>query len=243
MKKILLIMIAVVMALALVACGEKTSENTQVQNNQPSSSVQTNNVPANTNTNADENANATATPAQATNSKGIAPAKDGTLTLSKADLAVVVNGTSVQMPYNLKELETAGVPADESRSEIKLGAGDIFSANLYLDDNEDYLLIPAYQNKGDSEITITEAKAEEITMTTYADEPVDQGVSIFGVPFGMTRKEVKALLGEPKSDEGSYFEWHLEIPDMSYEGTLSLYVTEDSDDAGVSQINLNVFEK
>lgn len=39
-------------------------------------------------------------------------------------------------------------------------------------------------------------------MTTNSDEPVDQGVSIFGVSFGMARSEVKALLVEPMSDDG-----------------------------------------
>ncbi len=224
MKKIFLVLFAVIMMIALVACGEKNDENV-------------------TSTNIDANTNTVSENTEPITSKGITPANNGTLTISKDDLAVVVNGTSVKMPYKLKELEAAGVPADESRNEIKLDVGGIFSANLYLDDNEDYLLIPAYQNKGDAEINILDAEAEEITMTTYADNPADQGVSIFGIPFGMARKDVKNLLGEPKLDDGSYFEWHLEIPDMSYEGTLSLYVTEDADDAGVSQINLTVFAK
>ena len=224
MKKIFLVLFAVIMMIALVACGEKNDENV-------------------TSTNIDANTNTVSENTEPITSKGIAPANNGTLTISKDDLAVVVNGTSVKMPYKLKELESAGVPADESRNEIKLDVGGLFSANLYLDDNEDYLLIPAYQNKGDAEINLLDAEAEEITMTTYADNPADQGVSIFGIPFGMARKDVKNLLGEPKLDDGSYFEWHLEIPDMSYEGTLSLYVTEDADDAGVSQVNLTVFAK
>jgi len=147
------------------------------------------------------------------------------------------------MPYRLGELEAAGVPADESRSEIQLGVGDIFSANLYLDENEDYLLIPAYYNGGDSAISITEAEAEEITMMTYADEPKDQGVSILGVSFGMPRSEVKALLGEQSYGDGGYLEWHIEVPDINYEGTLSMYFTGDADDAGASQITLTVFQK
>ena len=232
MKKIFEIMIATVMVFALVACGEKPSD----RGNETSDSAQSSNssaaIPVET-----------STPVQSSASEGITSAKNGTLTLSKADIAIVLNGTSVPMPYKLKELEAAGLPADESRNEIELGAGDFFQANLYLDDNEDYALIPAYYNEGDSAINITEAGAEEITMTSYADNPVDQGVSILGVPFGMPRNKVKALLGEPILDEGDYFEWHLELPDMGYEGTLSIDVTEDSDDAVVSQINLNVFEK
>ncbi len=230
MKKLLLIMLAVMVVLALAACGEKQNNEEQAQNNVVESPAQNNN----------ENTSPATQPATSEGSKS---AKDGTITLNKADIAVVVNGTPVPMPFKLPQLEAAGVPADDTRSEIKLGAGDIFSANLSLDDNGDYLLIPAYQNLGDSEINITEAEAEEITMTSYADEPVDQGVSILGVTFGMARKDVKALLGEPSSDSGSYLEWHLEIPEMAYAGTLSLYVTEDADDAGVSQVNMVVFEK
>lgn len=239
MKKLFLTLLAVMMVFALVACGEKKTEDEQTQNPASENAAQENNE-----TNV-ENAPVDTAPAPAQDSASapVEPAKDGTITLSKADLAVVVKGTSVKMPFKLSELEAAGVPADESRSSIKLGAGDIFTANLYLDEKEDYVLMPAYQNKGDAEITINEAEAEEVTMTTYADEPVDQGISILGVKFGMARKDVKALLGEPSSDGGDYLEWHLEIPDMSYEGTLSLYITEDSDDAGVSQVNLVVFEK
>ena len=228
MKKVLLIMAVTAIGLGLVACGEKqpvdegqpplpaVTSNTEVSNDLPTENL-TETTSASTST--------------------------GTLTLSKADIAVVVKGTSVPMPFKLKDLEAAGVPADESRNEIQLGAGDIFSANLNLDENGDYVLIPAYQNKGESAIGIAEAEAEEINMTTYADDPVDQGVSILGVSFGMTRSEVKSLLGEPTSNEGSYLEWHLEIPDMVYEGTLSMYFTGDADDAKVSQVVLNVFAK
>ena len=224
MKKCIALALAALMLLALAACGG-TPANPQ---NDAAGDPPVSDSSEKTDTNS---------------SAGPAAAKDGTLTLSKADIAVVVNGTSVPMPYNLKALEAAGVPADESRSGIELGAGDFFSANLYLDENEDYLLIPAYYNGGESSVSITEAEAEEITMTTYADEPEDQGVSILGVSFGMARSEVKALLGEPLTDSGDYLEWHVEVPDMSYEGTLFIYVTADADDAGVSQVDLTVFEK
>ena len=50
------------------------------------------------------------------------------------------------MPYRLGELEAAGVPEDESRKEIELAPGDFFSVNLYLDENEDYVISPAYYN-------------------------------------------------------------------------------------------------
>ena len=230
MKKIITLILAAAMALSLAACGGKTDGGAAPQQ-APASSA------------AESSAPAPSEPAQQSAPGGLAPATDGTLTVGKADVAIVVNGTLVPMPYQLKALEAAGVPADADRDAITLNAGDFFSANLYLDANEDYLLIPAYYNGGDAAVGIMDAEAEEITMSTYADTPEDQGVSIFGVTFGMPRSEVKALLGEPSYDDGSYLEWHVEVPDIAYEGTLSMYFTADADDAGVSQVDLTVFEK
>ena len=230
MKKIITLILAAAMALSLAACGGKTDGGAAPQQ-APASSAAESSAPAHSE------------PAQQSAPGGLAPAADGTLTVGKADVAIVVNGTSVPMPYQLKALEAAGVPADADRDAITLNAGDFFSANLYLDANEDYLLIPAYYNGGDAAVGIMDAEAEEITMSTYADAPEDQGVSIFGVTFGMPRSEVKALLGEPSYDDGDYLEWHVEVPDIAYEGTLSMYFTADADDAGVSQVDLTVFEK
>ena len=265
MKKIITLALALMMLLALAGCGEKNNGDTgsQQQNNaesntadEPATSapVQQNSEENNTTDesatsepaqqNSEENNTtdepATSEPVQQDGSGKIAPAVNGTLNIGGNDIAIVINGTSVPMPYSLKALEAAGVPADESRSDIMLGAEDFFSANLYLDENEDYLLIPAYYNYEDFAISITEANAEEITMTTYSDDPVDQGVSIFGVTFGMPRSEVKAMLGEPDYDSGTYFEWHVEAADIAYEGTLYMYFTEDADDAGVTHVDLSV---
>lgn len=235
MKKIFAIILAVIMVSVFAACGEKTeSPDTQQQNTTVTDTIETDTT--------ENTVTPDPAPVQEDNTAEIKSA-DGTLTLSSKEIAVVVNGSTVAMPYRLGELEAAGVPADESRSNIELAAGDFFSANLYLDENEDYLLIPAYYNDKDTAIKITEADAEEITMTTYADIPEDQGVSILGISFGMPKSEVKALLGEPAYDDGSYLEWHVEIPDISYEGTLSMYLTDDADDAGVSQVDLTVFPK
>lgn len=89
----------------------------------------------------------------------IKPAENGILTIDLENAAIVVNGTSVPMPYRLGELESAGVPTDESRKEIELAAGDFFSANLFLDENEDYVISPAYYNGGDDTINIADAQA------------------------------------------------------------------------------------
>jgi hypothetical protein len=152
----------------------------------------------------------------------------------------VINGTAVPMPYRLPALEAAGVPADESRAEIKLGAGDFFSANLCLDEKEDYLICPAYYNGGDAPIGLAEAEAGEIAMLTYADEPQDQGVSLLGVSFGMPKREVYALLGEPMWDEGDYSEWQVAVPDAAYSGSFYIYFTDAADDAGAVQIDLSL---
>lgn len=239
MKKYIALVLALIMALSLAACGGKADGSNAPQQSSSSNSAGNSSTAAP----AENNTPAPSEPIQQSSSGEIAPAKDGTLTVSKADIAIVVNGTSVPMPYGLKDLEAAGVPADADRDGIQLNAGDFFSANLYLDENEDYLIIPAYYNGGDSAISIMDTEAEEIMMTTYADEPQDQGVSILGIVFGMPRSEVKSLLGEPSYDNGDYVEWHIEVPDIAYEGTLFMYFTEDSDSAGVSQVDLTVFSK
>ncbi len=235
MKKSIALILAAALMLALAACGGKTDPGAAPQQDAPAASEAAENAaPAETEA---------AAPAEQAAPGKLSPATDGTLTVKAADIAVVINGTAVPMPYKLKDLEAAGVPADESRDAIELAAGDFFSASLYLDENEDYLLIPAYYNGGDSSVSITEAEAEEITMTTYADAPADQGVSVFGVAFGTARSEVFAALGTPSYSDGDYCEWHVEIPDIAYEGTLSMYFTEDADSAGVSQLDLTVFAK
>ena len=157
--------------------------------------------------------------------------------------AIVVNETAVPMPYRLGELEAAGVPGDESRKEIELAPGDFFTANLYLDENEDYVISPAYYNGGDETVKITDAQAEEITMITYSGEPADQGVSILGVTFGMKKSDVRAKLGEPMYDNGDSFEWEIAVSDADYKGSFTVYFTEDADTAGASQIGLSLIEK
>lgn len=173
----------------------------------------------------------------------IKPAENGTLTIGLGNAVIMVNGTAVPMPYRLAELEAAGVPADESRREIELAPGDFFSVNLYLDENEDYLLSPAYYNEGDDTVNIADAQAEEITMITYSGEPVDQGISLLGVTFGMAKSDVRAMLGEPMYDNGDYFEWQVAVSDAGYEGSFSIYFTDDVDDAGASQIDLSLIEE
>lgn len=111
-----------------------------------------------------------------------------------------------------------------------------------MDENEDYLISPAYYNGEDNTINIANAKAEQITMITYSGEPVDQGVSLFGVTFGMTKSAVKAMLGEPMSDNDDYFEWQVAVSDASYEGSFSIYFTDDAGTAGASQIDLSLIE-
>lgn len=173
----------------------------------------------------------------------IKPAENGILTIDLENAAIVVNGTAVSMPYSLGELESAGVPTDESRKEIELAAGDFFSANLFLDENEDYLISPAYYNGGDDTINIADAQAEQITMITYSGEPVDQGVSLFGVTFGMTKSDVLAKLGEPMYDDGDNVQWQVVVSDTDYTGYFTIYFTDDADSAGASQVDLTLIEE
>ena len=222
MKKMIAFLLAAVMLLSLTACGGGDKPASSEQGTTPSGTGET---------------TGSATEAE------IKPAEDGVLTISLGNATIVVNGTAVPMPYRLGELEAAGVPEDESRKEIKLAPGDFFSVNLYLDENEDYVISPAYYNGGDDTINIADAQAEEITMITYSGEPVDQGVSLLGVTFGMAKSDVRAMLGEPMYDNGDYLEWQVVVSDTGYEGSFSIYFTDDADDAGASQIDLTLIEE
>lgn len=222
MKKIMAFLLAAVMLLSLAACGGGDKPANSESGTTPSGTGET---------------TGNATEAE------IKPAENGVLTISLGNATIVVNGTAVPMPYRLGELEAAGVPEDESRKVIELAPGDFFSANLYLDENEDYVISPAYYNGGDDTINIADAQAEEITMITYSGEPVDQGVSLLGVTFGMAKSDVRAMLGEPMYDNGDYFEWQIAVSDAGYEGSFSIYFTDDADDAGASQIDLSLIEE
>ena len=228
MKKMIAFLLAAVMLLSLTACGGEDKP----ANSEPGTST------GETTDNSTEKDSASqGEPAE------IKPAEDGVLKIGIGDAAIVVNGTAVAMPYRLGELEAAGVPGDESRKEIELAPGDFFSANLYLDENEDYVISPAYYNGGDDTIKITDAQAEEITMFTYSGEPADQGVSILGVTFGMKKSDVRAKLGEPMYDNGNSFEWEVTVSDAGYKGSFTIYFTEDTDTAGASQIDLSLIEE
>ena len=222
MKKIMAFLLAAVMLLSLAACGGGDKPANSESGTTPSGTGET---------------TGNATEAE------IKPAENGVLTISLGNATIVVNGTAVPMPYRLGELEAAGVPEDESRKVIELAPGDFFSANLYLDENEDYVISPAYYNGGDDTINIADAQAEEITMITYSGEPVDQGVSLLGVTFGMAKSDVRAMLGEPMYDNGNSFEWEVTVSDAGYKGSFTIYFTEDTDTAGASQIDLSLIEE
>lgn len=231
MKKIIAFLLAAVMLLSLTACGGGDKPTNSDPGTTPSGANETT---------GDAVGKDTVPQGVSTEVK---PAENGILTIGLGNAVIVVNGTAVPMPYRLGELEAAGVPKDEYRKEIELAPGDFFSINLYLDENEDYLISPAYYNGGNETIRIADAQAEEITMITYSGEPVDQGVSLLGVTFGMTKSEVRAMLGEPMYDNGDYFEWEINVSDAGYEGSFSIYFTDNADTAGASQIDLTLIEE
>lgn len=225
MKKYLAIVLAVVMMFSLTACGGEKSTNTATDEKTSSQSSE---------------AEKDATTQES--SGGIQPAQNGEITLSKENIAVVVKGKAVPMPYKLGELEAAGVPVSDDFREDELASGDSFSLNLYLDENDDYLLIPGYYNAGDNAVTLNDAEAKTISMVTYASEPVDQGVSLLGVTFGMKKSNIKALLGEPMSDDGSSCQWQVAVSDADYVGNFSIYFVGEGDDAGASEVRLDFMQ-
>ncbi|MBR4015775.1 MAG: acid shock protein [Anaerotignum sp.] len=216
MKKIFALILATTMVLSLAACGGDTSEQSG--------------APAEQSTSAEQS-----TPGK------IQPSADGTLNINLADAAVVVNGTSVPMPYRFTELVNAGISVDDFYNDIELNAGELRSLNLYLDENEDYLLMPYYSNNTDGTVNIADAEAGQIAMVTYASEPTDQNVSIFGIPFGMTKAEVLEMLGTPDADDGDHLHWLIEVKeDNLYDGSLDIWFTSDASDAGASQVDLSI---
>lgn len=236
MKKVLSIILAALMVLSLAACGGGKDTSSSGTGNTTGNAAEKDPT-------LEKDPVAEKDPASEGEQAEIKPAENGILTIGIGNAAIVVNGTAVPMPYRLGELEAAGVPADESRREIELAPGDFFSVNLFLDENEDYLLNPAYYNGGDDTINIADAQAGEITMISYSGEPVDQGVSLLGVTFGMAKSDVRAMLGEPMYDNGDYFEWEVTVSDAGYAGNFSIYFTDDADNAGTSQIDLTLIEE
>ena len=231
MKKIIAMLLAVVMLFAFAACGNKT-DNKDSDN---SVEMQTNETD-DTDTQDGEN------DAQSGTDGEIKPAVDGTLTLSLADAAIVINGKTVKMPYRFNELVEAGLPSDDSYKDIELNPEDFFSLNFYLDENRDYIVVPDYYNGGEETIKIPDAEAEGISMISYADAPEDQGVSILGIKFGMTKSEVSAMFGEPMWDEGDSLQWLIESSDSNHDGNLIVFFTTDADDGIVSEVDLNLVD-
>ena len=218
MKKLFVMMLMSAMMFSMTACGGDTSGSPET----------------------DGTAAPESTPE--VTAEEIEPAKDGEITLNADNIAVVVNEKKVAMPYNLAELEAAGVPVMEGLGDTELASGDSFGPNLYLDENEEHMLIPSYYNEGDETVTLAEAEARTISMVSYASEPVDQGVSLLGVTLGMTKSDAKALLGDPMSDDGSYCMWQIAVADADYVGNLSIYFTSDADDAGASEVRLDFMQ-
>ena len=232
MKKIIALLLAVVMLFAFAACGSKTygketKDQTETQTNETD------------NTDKRDGENEDGADEQTGTDGENKPADDGTLTISLADAAIVINGNTVKMPYRFDDLVEAGAPAEDSYKEIELKAEDFFSLNFYLDEDMDYLIVPSYHNDGEETINITEAEAEGISMISYADAPEDQGVSILGVKFGMTKSEVSAMFGEPALDWGDCLQWLTKSSDSNHEGNLTVFFTADADDGIVSEVDLS----
>lgn len=230
MKKIAVFLLTVMLLLSLTACGggDKPADD---------------NPPADASSSGAEagDKEQTGSP-DAGAASSVEKASEGTLELSTANLAIVINGKAVAIPYALNEIFDAGVPVNEAVQEIELGAGEFFSPNIFIDEAENYVICPAYYNESDSAIPITEAQAEEITMYTYAETPEDQNISILGIDFGMSKAEVKDILGEPMWDEGDIYEWLVTVSDDALEGNFRISFMSDSDDAGISMIDLSVYE-
>ncbi|MBR6258666.1 MAG: hypothetical protein IKR21_00460 [Oscillospiraceae bacterium] len=240
MKKLIAIALAALMLLAFAACGEDTAP---ASTNAPSTSTET---PAATESSAPAENEASEPAESGEASAPAAPsgslvAEDGTITVSTADLVVDINGTKVGRPYHLDDIAAAGLDV-ESLTDLEVSSGSNFSPNIFLDENGDYMLVPNYYNGGDASVSMTEAEANSIGFSTYSGEPVDQGVSIFGVKYGTAKAEVIEMLGEPAYNDGDYCEWTLDLTDADYDGTLYMYFTSDADDGLVTDVYVSAVD-
>ena len=136
----------------------------------------------------------------------------------------------------------AGITGNDYLKDIELYAGDFFSPNIFIDEEEDYIITPAYYNDSEETILMADATANEITMSTYSSTPEDKNVSILGVKFGMTKAEVLDMFGEPTWNDEESCQWLVTVSDADMEGNLMIYFTSDADDAAVNQVTLSVRE-
>lgn len=243
MKKFLAIIPAAAMLLSLAACGNEdnlTNSTTSNSASTPSNSAPT---PSTTPSNNENESKEPTVESDSSIVPSVGKATEGTLELSTANFTITINDTAVPVPYYLNELIDAGLLPNEALEDIELGSGDYFSPNIYIDQDENYLVTPAYYNGADSSVSIAEARANEITMFTYAETPEDQNVSILGIKFGMTKTEVKNILGEPMLDEGDGMQWLVSVSDNSaLEGNFFVSFTSDSDDAVVCMVDLSLLD-
>ena len=241
MKKFIALLLVLALVLSLAACGGEAPKPTDAPTAAPT------NAPTDAPTNAPTDASTeepTAAPTEPQNDDpaSVEKAVDGMLTLSTANLAIVVNGNTVAMPYRLSDIISAGITVEDFIQEMELAAGDFFNPNIFIDEDWDYGISPSYYNDSDDTISITNAQAKEISMFTYKETPEDQNVSILGVKFGMTKADVINLLGEPMWSEDDYCEWQVSVSDAELEGNFTIYFVSDADDAGISTVSLSVHE-
>lgn len=236
MKKILAMLLAVLLLLSLAACAGDAPKPTDppAKPTDPPTAPPT--KPTDPPTDPPTEAPTKPDPAS------VGKAVDGMLTLSTANLAIVINGNVVPMPYRLSDIISAGIAVEDFIQEMELGPGDFFNPNIFVDEDCNYGISPSYYNESDDTISITNAQAREISMFTYEDTPEDRNVSILGVKFGMTKADVINLLGEPMWSEDDYCEWQVSVPDGNLEGNFMIYFVSDADDAGISTVALSVHE-
>lgn len=246
MKKLLSIILAGLLVFLLTACGGETSES--ADSPADSSADSTTDSPADSTTDSHADSTADSSADSSTEVSGnpdpsyVEKAVDGTLNLSTANLAIVINDKTVAMPYQLNEIINAGISVEDFVKEIELGAGDYFTPNIFIDEDEDYGIGPNYYNESDETVSITEAKAQSIGIFTYEDTPEDRNVSILGIKFGMTKAEVLNIFGDPMWDDENEFQWLISVSDGNLEGNFTVSFVSDAEDATVSAVYLSVHE-
>ena len=155
----------------------------------------------------------------------VGSAIDGTITASTADLGIVINGTTVSYPWRYTDLVAAGVPDKVGVADYEIGPNTMYSVDVELEDR-DYWVTLGYDNESSSSVVFSNTASDSIGLCSWADKPVDQGASIWGVRPGMTQDEVLAMFGTPDWEYSDGYEYIISFSDASDNGKFNVWFNE-----------------
>lgn len=155
---------------------------------------------------------------------------------------IVIQGTSLKIPFDFKEMEKLGWSIDPETfddEDMSVASGDVKSSvGLINDEFGDFYLCADFFNAGNNACDITECKITSL----YLDGMTDDGIKLpdivlaGGITWGSTAEEVVEAYGEPEDEP--FFNEELGNYIYSYfseNGFLELDILEDG---GVKRISI-----